>query len=256
MGRVYGDPGWRWSGAPRHRPDHRTAPFRDHRTRRYFYPCRVPGRSAGARSGREPGGAGTLAVMPRPLVAVLWFVLAIAVMACGSAIPVVSFDPASPCTTDGRQPGAYPDLEAVLPTTYEGRTADNVDSGRSCTPVALGRLADLGIAELRFAGATWGLGGTAGLTVAAFEATGLDPAAMIEFYAQSAKANRKTEKLQVSDATAGGLPARRLDVLQSDGAYQTIVAWPAGVDGRVMVLLAADIGDTRVAAAVEAFAGE
>jgi hypothetical protein len=111
-----------------------------------------------------------------------------------------------------------------------------------------------GVKELRFAGSTWGLGGTTGLTVATFEAEGLDPASMIEFYAAGAKANRKTEKMQVSDTTADGRPARRLDVLQSDGAYQTVVAWPSGDDGRVMVLLAADLGDTKVAAALEEFA--
>ncbi len=195
--------------------------------------------------------AGTLAVMTRTFLLVCALLLAPALAACGSAIPVVSFDPTSPCTTDGRQPGAYPDLEGLLPAAYEGRTPDNVDSGRSCTPGALGSLAERGIAELRFAGATWGLGGTTGLTVAVFEAAALDPAGMIEFYEASARGNRKTEKMRVSDTTAGILPARRLDVLQSNGAYQTVIAWPAGDDGRVMVLLAADLGDTKVAAAVE-----
>jgi hypothetical protein len=180
--------------------------------------------------------------------------LATVVAACGSAIPVVSFDPTSPCMTDGRQPGAYPDLEGILPSAYDGRAPDSVDSGRSCTPTALGSLLARGVEELRFAGSTWGLGGTTGLTVAAFEAEGLDPAAMIEFYAAGAKANRKTEKMQVSDTTAGGRPAARLDVLQSDGAYQTVVAWPSRDAGRVMVLLAADLGDTKVAAALEEFA--
>lgn len=191
--------------------------------------------------------------MPRIPIAISTFLLATVIVACGSAIPVVSFDPASPCTTDGRQPGAYPDLEAALPTAYDGRAPDNVDSGRSCTADALGSVAERGIAELRFAGATWGLGGTTGLTVAVFEAANLDPAAMIEFYEASARRNRKTEKMQVSDTMAGALPARRLDVLQSDGAYQTVIAWPAGDDGRVMVLLAADLGDTKVAAALEGF---
>lgn len=192
--------------------------------------------------------------MSRTSLALASLLMATTIAACGSSIPVVSFDPASPCTTDGRQPGAYPDLEASLPAAYDGRTPDNVDSGRSCTPGALGSLAERGVTELRFAGATWGLGGTTGLTVAVFEATGLDATAMVDFYAASAQTNRKTEKLQLSDTTAGALPARRLDVLQSDGAYQTIVAWPSGDEGRVIVLLAADLGDTKVAAAVEGFA--
>ena len=205
--------------------------------------------------GRDPGTAASLPSMSRTSLALASaFLLATAVAGCGSAIPVISFDPASPCTTDGRQPGAYPDLEASLPAAYDGRTPDNVDSGRSCTPGALGSLAERGVTELRFAGTTWGLGGTTGLTVAVFEATGLDATAMVDFYAASAQANRKTEKLQLSDTTAGALPARRLDVLQSDGAYQTIIAWPAGDEGRVIVLLAADLGDTKVAAAAEGFA--
>lgn len=194
--------------------------------------------------------------MARLLPAAPALLLAILVAACGgAAVPVVSFDPASPCTTDGQQPGAYPELEAEVPTLYELSPPMRLDSGRSCTAGALGSLAERGVRELRFAGATWGLGGTSGLTVAVFQADGLDPAAIIDFYEAGARNNRKTEKLQSGDTTAGGKPARRLDVLQSDGAYQTVVAWPTGVDGRVMVLLAADLGDTKVAEAIEGFAG-
>ena len=182
-------------------------------------------------------------------------VLGAAVAACGgSSIPVISFDPASACTTDGRMAGAYPDLEAVLPTSYLAEAPDSVDSGRNCTPEALGTLAAAAIDEVRFAGATWDLGGGTALTVAAFEADGLTPALMIEFYETTARANRKTEKLVSSQARVGDRAGRRLDVLQSDGTGQTIVAWPSGVDGRVSVLLAADLGDTRVLAALEAFA--
>ncbi|OGO55993.1 MAG: hypothetical protein A2V85_04250 [Chloroflexi bacterium RBG_16_72_14] len=182
-------------------------------------------------------------------------VLGAAVADCGgSSIPVISFDPASACTTDGRMAGAYPDLEAVLPTSYLAEAPDSVDSGRNCTPEALGTLAAAAIDEVRFAGATWDLGGGTALTVAAFEADGLTPALMIEFYETTARANRKTEKLVSSQARVGDRAGRRLDVLQSDGTGQTIVAWPSGVDGRVSVLLAADLGDTRVLAALEAFA--
>jgi hypothetical protein len=41
--------------------------------------------------------------------------------------------------------------------------------------------------------------------------------------------------------------------LRSDGSGQTIVAWPDG-GNRVMVLLAADVGDAKVAEAAESFA--
>jgi hypothetical protein len=191
----------------------------------------------------------------RPLFALL--AAAVLVTACGgTAVPVVSFDPASPCTTDGRVPGAYPDLEARLPADYEGQPPANVDSGRSCTAAALGTLAEDGVAELRFAGATWDLGGTTGLTFAVFEAPGLEPGDMIRFYEAGARLARRTEKLATSDTTVGGRPARRLDVLGSDGTGQTIVAWPAEEPGRVHVLLAADLGDAKVAQALETLGRE
>ena len=50
-----------------------------------------------------------------------------------------------------------------------------------------------------------------------------------------------------SDTTVGSRPARRLDVLGSDGTGQTVVTWPGDEQGTVWVLLAADLGDTRVA---------
>jgi hypothetical protein len=195
--------------------------------------------------------------MPRHRLAPLSaaaLVLSAVLAACGGArIPVATFDPASPCTTDGRQPGAYPDLEALLPTSYQGNAPVSVDSGRNCTTTALGTLADDGIGGVRFAGATWDLGGTTALTVAVFEADGLDAAEMIAFYRAGAQANSHTEKLATSDLTVGGRPAHRLDVLQSDGTGQTVVTWPAAEPGRVNVLLAADVGDAKVIEALTAF---
>jgi hypothetical protein len=188
------------------------------------------------------------------LAAVLALIALIA--ACGGAeVPVVSFDPAGACTADGRMPGAYPDLEARLPATYANAAPDNVDSGRHCTAGALGTLADAGIDEVRYAGSTWDLDGSAALTVAVFEADGLTTDAMIEFYKAGALANRKTERLADGGTTVAGVPGRRLDVLQSDGAAQTIVAWPGETPGLVNVLLAADLGDGRVLEALDAIAG-
>jgi hypothetical protein len=189
--------------------------------------------------------------MARTLVPAL--VLAVALAACGAAIPVVSFDPSTPCTTDGRQPGAYPELEALLPSEYRGRAPDNVDSGRSCTPAALGSLADAGIDGVRFAGATWDLGGATGLTVAVFEADGLTPNAMIDFYRLGGSGNSKLEKIAISDVAVGGHAGSRLDVLHSDGTAQTIVAWQSAQDGRVFVLLASDLGDANVQKALDDF---
>jgi hypothetical protein len=188
-------------------------------------------------------------------VSLVGLVLALGITACGSATPVASFDPASACDTDGRFAGAYPDLEAQLPTAFEGKAPDSVDSGRSCTDAALGTLSGAGVDGLRFAGATWALGGTSGVTVAVFDGDGLDADKLLTFYEDGARTARRTEKLQVSDTTVGGIDARRLDVLGSDGTGQTIVTWPAGEPGKVNVLLAADVGDARVTEALEALAG-
>jgi hypothetical protein len=188
-------------------------------------------------------------------VALASLALVIAIAACGTAPPVASFDPASACDTDGRFPGAYPELEALLPTAFEGKAPESVDSGRSCTDAALGTLAGEGVDGLRFAGATWALGGTSGVTVAVFEGDGLDASKLLTFYEDGARTARRTEKLQVSETTVGGADAKRLDVLGSDGTGQTIVTWPADEPGRVNVLLAADVGDARVAEALEALGG-
>lgn len=179
-------------------------------------------------------------------------ILGLALTACGGAgAPVVSFDPTGACTTDGQQPGAYPDLEALLPTEYEGAKPTNVDSGRACTPAALGTLAGAGVTELRFAGATWEPGGTSGWTIAAFMADRLDPAVMRDFYETGARNARRTEKVAVSDTTVAGTPAKRLDVLMSDGTGQTVVVWQPAAGGPVWVLLAADVGDSKVAQLLE-----
>jgi len=189
----------------------------------------------------------------RAAIAAASAALVLTLAACSTATPFASFDPASACTTDGRMPGAYPDLEALLPDAYEGKAATTVDSGRNCTPDALGTLADAGIDGVRFAGATWPLGGSSGLTVAVFEADGLEPGEMIDFYGVGAQRASRTDKLTVADITVGGQPGRRLDVLRSDGSGQSILAWSDGTD-RVMVLLASDVGDTAVLEAADAFA--
>ena len=191
--------------------------------------------------------------LPRTAVAIV--VAAVVLGGCGSSIPVVSFDPSSACTSDGRQPGAYPELEALLPTTFRGKAPDNVDSGRNCSPASLGALANAGIDGVKFAGATWGLGGSTGVTVAVFEGDGLDAEAMRSFYEQSASTDRHTEKLSSSDVTVAGKAGRRLDVLASNGAGHTIVAWPADRPDTVFVLLASDLGDAAVTEALGELAG-
>jgi hypothetical protein len=187
---------------------------------------------------------------------VLPMVLALVVGACATATPVASFDPASPCTTDGRMPGAYPALEALLPKAYKGNAPATVDSGRNCTKDALGPLADAGIDGVRFAGATWPLGGTTGLTVAVFQGDGLEANELLDFYLAGARAANRTDAFTTTDMTIRGVPVRRLDVLRSDGTGQTVATWPGGVPGRVGVLLASDLGDANVLDALDAFVAD
>jgi hypothetical protein len=76
----------------------------------------------------------------------------------------------------------------------------------------------------------------------------------MSFYEDGARKARRTEKLEVKDTTVAGTAAKRLDVLGSDGTGQTVVTWPAAEPGRVNVLLAADLGDAKVAEALKLFA--
>jgi hypothetical protein len=172
------------------------------------------------------------------LVAALVFV-AVAVAGCGN-----SFDPTGPCTADGTAPGAYPDLEAVVPKVFAGTAPRQVDSGRTCSTDALGTLTSHGVKEMRFAGATWGTGTDSGLTLAVFvDADGppLDAAWLAEFYEAGARTGKNVQSVDPTDLTiheAGGdVAGRRIDVLNGE-SYQTVVIWPR--DGRVAVVLVAD----------------
>ena len=115
---------------------------------------------------------------PRSLVAVLAAVMFLSA-ACAPT-PAVSFDPTGACTSDGSAPGAYPDLEALVPATYRDERPGTLDSGRHCSGPALGTLASAGIAEIRFAGATWSFGAERAAVLAVFEAPGLTADALAD----------------------------------------------------------------------------
>jgi hypothetical protein len=191
--------------------------------------------------------------------------VALAVAACSSGAAVASFDPSGPCTADGSAPGAYPDLEALVPTTFRGASPKQLDSGRTCTKDALATLAIHGVGELRFAGATWATGTDSGLSLAVFtDASGppLDPAWLVEFYEQGATKGTNVQSIATTDYTIGaGIAARRIDVLNGE-SFQTVVVWPR--DGRVAVALIGDFireiqtrdaHDKVVKEAVDAFHG-
>jgi hypothetical protein len=197
------------------------------------------------RAARGSAGRGAALLRACLLFAVLF-------AACGPASVYTSFDPAAPCTTDGRFPGAYPALEARLPKTFLGRAPDTVDSGRNCTAAELGTLAGHGIREVRFAGASWFLSGNAGVTLAMFTGDGLTAEWLGEWYESTARAARNTRQIDPTRPTIAGAQAYRLDTLNGE-SHQTVIDWtPAGGDA-VYVVVAADASTAAIDAATAAF---
>jgi hypothetical protein len=188
---------------------------------------------------------------PRPRVLVALALVALLAGAC-SLEPVDSFDPTGPCSGDGSAVGAYPDLEALVPASYEGRGPDLLDSGRNCTPENLGSLAGQGIAELRFAGGTWDFGSDIAAVLAVFRADGLTAETLADFYAASARASGRTEITGESTLTIDGRTGRRLDTKTGE-RIQTVVVWPAGVDDQVNVVLSHNLPDPKIENAIAAF---
>lgn len=163
--------------------------------------------------------------------------LAFLVAACSSA-PAAPFDPNAPCGIDGRVAGAYPDLEARLPTSFEGAEPATVDSGRHCSEAALGSLIAHKVSNVQFAGAVWDLGGGAGISSAIFRLPSTDlPADWIsEFYDIGARTAKRTENIEASSPIIPG-PGQifRLDTL-NDLSFQTVLVWQDGPVVRVVLI--------------------
>ena len=188
----------------------------------------------------------TLRVGSLPLLLIL------IVSACST--PAVSFDPTGACSGDGSAPGAYPELEALVPTTYRSAPPELLDSGRNCTTPSLGTLAALGLTEVRFAGGTWTFGAERAAVLAVFSAPGLTADAMADFYADSARTANRTQVIAATKPTLAGRPGRRLDT-KTGTRLQTVIVWPAATPDRVNVVITNDLPDARIADAVDAFAG-
>ena len=207
------------------------------------------------RSPAAPAGRPSYSVVmaSRPLIAVLLG----AVFAVAACVPsaAASFDPTGPCTVDGAAPGAYPDLEALIPTTFESRRPDRLDSGRNCTAENLGSLAGLGISEVRFAGGTWDFGGNRAAALVVFEAPGLTADAVADFYAKSAATASRTQITGQASPVLAGRAGHRLDTKTGD-RQQTVVVWPSATTDRVDVVLTNDLPDPKIQAAVDAFGGK
>jgi hypothetical protein len=189
-------------------------------------------------------------VLPRSGVATLLF--ALLVVAGCSGPPAASFDPTGLCTVDGSAPGAYPELEARIPKTFHDAAPASLDSGRNCSPDALGTLAGAGIDELRFGGGTWSFGAERTLALAVFTAPGLTADMVGDFYASSADAASRTEILSVSSPTIAGRHARRLDTKTSE-RLQSVVAWPSADPDIVNVVITNDLPEDRIQEAIAAF---
>lgn len=185
--------------------------------------------------------------------------LVLAVAACGGE----PFVPTGPCTADGSAKGAYPELEAVVPTAFRGSPPRDLDSGRACTPAGLGTLAGHGVNELRFAGATWEQGSDSGVSLAIFtdpDGPALQPAWVAEFYETGARSGKKVESVEAVDYPISATnTARRVDVLNGE-SFQTIVVYER--NGQIAIALVASsireiqtraAHDVVVQEAIEAF---
>lgn len=182
-------------------------------------------------------------------------VLAVALLATAcSGGPPPSFDPTGDCTTDGRAAGAYPDLEALVPTTYQGVAPGTLDSGRNCTVTNLGSLARLGITEVRFAGGTWSFGAERAAVLAVFRTHGLTAEGLAAFYQESARVATRTQILGASAPTIAGRPGSRLDTKTGE-RVQTVVVWPSEKSDVVNVVITNDLPDARIQDAIDAFGG-
>jgi hypothetical protein len=192
-------------------------------------------------------------MFPPTRLAAFAIVAVLLVGGCGSG-RAASFDPTGPCTTDGRAPGAYPDLEALVPTRYHGAPPDTLDSGRNCTVTNLGTLSLRGITEVRFAGGTWTFGAERAAVLAVFRTHGLDAESLAAFYAQSAQVAPRTQVVAQSAPTIAGRPGRRLDTKTGE-RLQTVVTWPGTEQDVVNVVITNDLPDARIQEAIDAFEG-
>jgi hypothetical protein len=180
------------------------------------------------------------------LALALALVLALVLLAgCAGGGAAPSFDPSGPCTGDGQRPGAYPELERLIPAAFEGIAPVRLDSGRNCTDRNLGTLASHGIREVRFAGGLWETGERSGFTMAVLVAPELTAERMADFYEAGARAGRKTEDVKRSIVELDGRNAWMISTL-NDESYQTIAVWEAGQPGMVRaVLVGSDVRETE-----------
>ena len=189
--------------------------------------------------------------MSRLRTSFLGVAMAVILVGCtGAAGP--SFEPTGPCTADGSAQGAYPDLEALVPTSYEERGPDRLDSGRNCSDENLGSLADEGIDEVRFAGGTWEFGSDIAAVLAVFAAESLTVDAMADWWQSTARASARTQILGATSVEVAGRTVHRLDTKTGE-RIQSVLVWAGDEPGQVNVVLSHNLPDPKIEAAVAAF---
>ena len=180
------------------------------------------------------------------------------VAACAGSSPP-PFDPATPCggVDSQEMKGAFPDLEARIPIQIDGQAADLRDSGRFCAKATLGTLWDAGIHESQFGGGIWILKPTAGtaaagLQLSVFRAPGLTAQLLADEYTSGAHATRLVSVVSATNEQVNGRPGFRINLLNGD-SNQAIVVWPSADGAVIQVVIGADVGESKVQAAVAAF---
>jgi len=176
----------------------------------------------------------------------------LALLAGCTGATTASFDPTGPCSGDGSAPGAYPELEALVPASFEARAPDRLDSGRNRTAENLGTLADHGIEELRFAGGTWEFGSDIAAVLAVFAADGLTVDAMADWWEATARDSPRTQIVRATEVDMYGRGVRRLDTKTGE-RLQSVLVWEGAQPGQVNVVLSHNLPDPKIEAAVAAF---
>jgi hypothetical protein len=165
-----------------------------------------------------------------------------------------SFNPAAACNGADSQimAGAYPELEALLPTSLAGVAPTSLVSGRFCSATTLGSLYTSGIRETHFGSAVWNRNGGSGIQMTIMEAPGLTVDNAIQSYGYGAANAPKVHLLTSKDVTVNGIAGKRLDI-ENDDFQQEVIIWPTDVAGRLHILIGSNVHPPDLDAALAAF---
>jgi hypothetical protein len=195
-------------------------------------------------------------MLPQPTIRIaLLTLLLFAPVGCGSAAPSPAPDPAALCggADEQRRAGFDADLEALLPTTFEGLAPTSLGSGRYCSRKTLGSLLDAGVTELHFAGATWpDEGDQTGIALVVYRAPGLTVDAVADSFASGAGAARGVNQVHAQAIEIGGTEGVFITAMAGDRP-QIVVIRPQAMPGTVAVAIGSGTTKARVLAASEAF---